>query len=495
MLSVANSYKDLNSDNSLVPKLLSKNEQSKLFKEVMNGYKTPSKNLILSDKEICKLIQLPQIDLQKEYRIHSIDSREVDIPSELQNGLVRIGAAEKQGKIVNTYWSTNVNIMALGKIFIGPQYSGKTTAVKRTVKDCYKAGYSNIVIDYIENCDTAKEIMEVVKDEDKIILELGNKDYIPALAYNEISRLITEDMDSWDRINYANLISEQVEYLINAITDEKTGELTAPMLRYLHAASMITFIRPGAKIYDVFQVLRRWDRRNEAIRYAKYSNCFEKDDDILFDLEELHERDKDGKIIGTREYLISGIINRIILLQKNPYIKRMLTSDIDMNEDFTKYIEEGKNIFILIPQTKLPNQSIRDILTTFYISRIWLTVQLRENNKEARLCNLFFDEVHQVPTTARFLSNHITEFRRHKLGLILSCHFLKQLKDLLTSLKSSGASYVFIAGTEKENLEYMKQELEPFSLNDGLNLKPYTSLNIVNYGNQYAKFIAKLPEK
>ena len=143
----------------------------------------------------------------------------------------------------------------------------------------------------------------------------------------------------------------------------------------------------------------------------------------------------------------------------------------------------------------MPNQSIRDILTTFYISRIWLTVQLRENNKEARLCNLIFDEVHQVPTTARFLSNHITEFRRHKLGLILSCHFLKQLKDLLISLKSSGASYVFIAGTEKENLEYMKQELEPFSLNDGLNLKPYTSLNIVNYGNQYAKFIAKLPEK
>lgn len=495
MLSVANSYKDLNSDNSLVPKLFSKNEQHKLFEEVMAGYKTPSKNLILSDKEICKLIQLPQIDLQKEYKIHSIDSREVDIPSELQNGLVRIGPAEKQGKIINTYWSTNVNIMALGKVFIGPQYSGKTTAVKRTVKDCYKAGYSNIVIDFIENCDTAKEIMEVVKDKDKIILELGNKDYVPALAYNEISRLITEDMDSWDRINYANLISEQVEYLINAITDEKTGELTAPMFRYLHAASMITFIRPGAKIYDVFQVLRRWDRRNEAIRYAKYSNCFEKDDDILFDLEELHERDKDGKIIGTREYLISGIINRIILLQKNPYIKRMLTSDIDMNEDFTKYIEEGKNIFILIPQAKLPNQSIRDILTTFYISRIWLTVQLRENNKEARLCNLIFDEVHQVPTTARFLSNHITEFRRHKLGLILSCHYLKQLKDLLTSLKSSGASYVFIAGTEKENLEYMKQELEPFTLNDGLNLKPYTSLNIVNYGNQYAKFIARLPEK
>lgn len=495
MLSVANSYKDLNSDNSLVPKLLSKNEQHKLFEEVMNGYKTPSKNLILSDKEVCKLIQLPQKDLQKEYSIQSIDTREVDVPAELQNGLIRIGIAEKQGKVINTHWSTNKNIMALAKVFIGPQYCGKTTAIKRTVKDCYKAGYSNVIIDYIENCDTAKEIMEVVKEEDRVILDLGKKDYIPSMSYNEVSRLINEEMDSWDRITLSNLISEQIEYLINAITDSTTGDLTAPMLRYLHAASMVTFIRPGAKINDVFTILRRWDKRNEAIRYAKYSGCFEKDDDIFFDLEELHERDKEGKIIGTREHLISGIINRIILLQKNPYLKRMLNTDIDMNEDLSQYIEEGKSIFILIPQTKFPNQSIRDILTTFYISRLWLTVQLRENNKEARLCNVFFDEVHQVPTTARFLSNHITEFRRHRLGLTLSCHFLKQLKDLFNSLKSSGASYVFIAGTEKENLECMKQEIEPFSVEEGLNLKPYTSLNLVNYGNQYAKFITRLPEK
>ncbi|WP_061342917.1 hypothetical protein [Clostridium botulinum] len=495
MLSVANSYKDLNSDNSLVPKLLNKNEQYKLFNQVMSGYKTPSKSLILSDKEVCKLIQLPQKDLQKEYGIKNIDTREVNIPLELQNGLVRIGTAEKQGKTINTTWSTNINIMALCKLFIGCQNAGKTTAIKRTVKECYKAGYSNVVIDYIENCDTAKEIMENIPEEDRVVLELGKKDYIPAMAYNEVSKMITEDMDSWDRINLANLISEQIEYLINAITDTTTGDLTAPMLRYLHAASMITFIKPGAKINDVFAILRRWDKRNEAIRYAKYSGCFEKDEDIFFDLEELHERDKEGKIIGTREYLISGILNRISLLQKNPYIKKMLTADIDMDENFTKFIEEGKSIFILIPQTKFPNSIIRDILTTFFISRLWLTVQLRENNKDARLCNVIFDEVHQVPTTARFLSNHITEFRRHRLGLIISCHFLKQLKDLLGSLKSSGASYILIAGTEKENLEYLKEEIEPFTIEEGLKLKPYTSLNIINYGNQYAKFITKLPIK
>lgn len=494
MLSVANSYKDLNSDNSLVVKLLSKKEQENLFNDVMENYIKPSKHCILSDKEVSKLIQLPQKDLQNEYKIQSIDTREIDIPEQLKDGLVRIGIAEKQGKKITTYWSKDKNVMALAKVFIGPQNSGKTTAVKRTVKDCYKAGYSNIVIDFIENCQTSKEIEEVIDTKDKIILELGNKDYIPALAYNEVSNLITENMDSWDRINYANLISEQVEYLINAITDTGTGELTAPMIRYLHAASMITFIKPGATINDLFLILRRWDKRNEAIRYAKYSECFEKDDDIFYDLEELHERDKEGKIIGTRESLIIGILNRIVILQKNPFIKAMLGADINKEDNITKWIEDGKSIFIHIPQTKFPNQNTRDILTTFFISRIWLAVQLRENNKDARLCNVIFDEVHQVPTTARFLSNHITEFRRHRLGLILSCHYLKQMRELLIALKSSGASYVLIAGTEKENLETLREEILPFTIEEGMKLKPHTSINVVNYGNQYAKFITSLPK-
>ncbi|WP_300888162.1 hypothetical protein [uncultured Clostridium sp.] len=172
----------------------------------------------------------------------------------------------------------------------------------------------------------------------------------------------------------------------------------------------------------------------------------------------------------------------------------MLGADINKEDNFTKWIKEGKSIFIHIPQTKFPNQNTRDILTTFFISRIWLAVQLRENNKDARLCNVVFDEVHQVPTTARFLSNHVTEFRRHRLGLILSCHYLKQMRDLLTALKSSGASYILIAGTEKENLEALKEEINPFTIEEGLSLKPHTSINVVNYGNQYAKFITSLPK-
>lgn len=100
----------------------------------MENYIKPSKHCILSDKEVSKLIQLPQKDLQNEYKIQSIDTREVEIPEQLQNGLVRIGIAEKQGKKITAYWSKDKNVMALSKVFIGPQNAGKTTAVKRQLK-------------------------------------------------------------------------------------------------------------------------------------------------------------------------------------------------------------------------------------------------------------------------------------------------------------------------------------------------------------------------
>jgi hypothetical protein len=58
---------------------------------------------------------------------------------------------------------------------------------------------------------------------------------------------------------------------------------------------------------------------------------------------------------------------------------------------------------------------------------------------------------------------------------------------------SAGSSYGLLAGTEKENLIVLKNEMKPFTVEEGLNLKPFHSINIINYGNQYAKFISKLP--
>jgi hypothetical protein len=170
----------------------------------------------------------------------------------------------------------------------------------------------------------------------------------------------------------------------------------------------------------------------------------------------------------------------------------MLKAPINNDIDFIKYIDEGKTVLVRIPQTVFPDVKIRDTLATYFIGRIWLAVQLR-NQENNRLCHLIIDEVHQIPTAANFIKNHITEFRRHKLGTLFTVHYLKQFRALLDAVKSAGASYMLLAGTEKDNLKALEEEIKPFTVEEGLNLKPFHSLNIINYGNQYAKFISKLP--
>lgn len=454
-------------------------------------YKSKYKNNLCS-KELAQIMQLPTKYYQQQYGIVNIDTREVSIPGDLLGGIIPIGTAQKQGSIIETTWAKDINIRALPKIIVGPQNAGKTSYIVNYVKGAYKSGDANIVIDFIQDCELTKAIEPTIAKADLKIIDLSNEQELFALAYTEASKRIDPETKPWERLKIASLLANQVEYLINSVTSDSTGELTSPMIRYLYAAAMVVFIHPGKTINDVFQVLRRWQVRTEYIRNAKYSGCFSEDDEVLYDLEELHERDKDGKIIGTRENIIIGILNRIIVLNKNIYLKAMLKAPVNNAIDLERFIHEGKTVIIRIPQTVFVDPQVRDTLVTYIMSRIWLTAQLRDQH-DNKLCNIVVDEVHQVPTAANFVKNHITEFRRHRLGTVFTVHYLRQFKTLLEAVKSAGASYMLLAGTEKDNLKALEDELLPFTIQEGLNLKPYHSLNIINYGNQYTKFISKLP--
>lgn len=492
LISCANSFRDLQGDNELILKLINKKEAFSTIININSRLIRVGKKNIFSDREIAKFLQLPQKSLQEQYNLNVIDTREVPIPDRLLDGKIRIGVAEYKGKAITTTFYEDINVLSLAKCIIGPQGVGKTTLLKRICKDFYKAGHSNLIIDYVEDCETAKEVSEAIPDKDKVIYKLGYKDFIPSLAYNEISKRITEDMDIWDRVHYATLIAEQLEVLLNAVTTEGITELTAPMMRYLNAASMVTFIRPGATIGDVFKVLKYPKARAEAVSYAKHSKCFKLTSDIFYSLEELDK--VSGKTITNRDDLIVGIINRITVLNKNQYINAMLEAEVDIEQDFERYVAEGKTIVVMIPQHKFPNAMIRDVLATYFLSRIWLVVQLREDNKHAKLCNIVMDEVAQVPTAMKFLSAYVTEFRRHRLSTCFVMHYLKQLKALLTALKSSGASYIILPLTEKENLQELKEEINPFSIEEAMSLKEHTSLNVINCGSQYVRFITRQPK-
>lgn len=482
MRTVANAFKDLSGDNELGMVELTEKKQQRRIKDIMT-FKASRRidKDIFYDEEVAKMIQLPQITLQQQYGIEAIESREVELPSEIRAGNIPIGTAGYKTKEVTSYWPSNKNVITLPKIVLGPMGSGKSEYTKSFCVHANKAGHSVVVLDYIKDCDLSNSIG---KHTNHVIINLADQNNLTALAFPEVQ----PTKDKWDRLRVANLLSRQVEYLLNSLVPEP---LSPRMSRYLDAACKVVFVHPGAKVADVLDVLTNWKVRNEYIRKAKYSECFTDTDNELVDLNSLHERDDNGKIVGTKESKIDGIIDRITVMNKDLYLRAMLKADINYEQDFCKWTEEGKTILIQLPERVFTNKQVKDTLVTYFMSRIWLTALQRKTDK---IMHVVTDEIHQVPTAASLVASVITEGRKFGVDFYFTLHFFKQFQALQDAVRSSGCSYMLLAGTEKENLKALEKELDPFTVEEGLKLKPFHSLNIINYGNQYCKFISKLPK-
>ena len=105
------------------------------------------------------------------------------------------------------------------------------------------------------------------------------------------------------------------------------------------------------------------------------------------------------------------------------------------------------------------------------------------------------DEIFDAPTSFNVLCDMLVQVRKFQLKLIFSAHYLSQIEPIREALKASGASYMLLQGTDKKNYKELENELQPFTVDDLINLKQYHSLNLIKYSKGYAKFISDLTVK
>ena len=510
LMSVAESYKELNDDNEFIMKPLSSSQVVSRIREVKTNDVSTGTSCILSTKELAKLIQLPPKQAQRDFKIKAIDELEGEVSKEFLQGDVPMAITKIRGKEYIVYRSNDKSTRCLPWIAIGSQNVGKTTLMKRIAYENYKMGDANLVIDTIQDCKIAQACRESIPKEKRVDIHVStsNLTNIPSFSFNEVSRLITEDMDGFERESLASEIAEQVQLIITNISDDSNGGLTDAMIRYLYSACLVTFIRPNATLNDVFDVLRKPNMRHKAIEYAKKSRCLHDEEEIFYNLyqldkeikvKEFYTDDEGNRVeesvtkIVNNDSAIVGINNRLTQLEKIPYVKRMLKQPPRKEEDFLKYIEEGKTIVISIPQHDFKSKKIRDMIGLYYFSRVWLAVQSRTNNDDATPCHIFFDEVYTIPSTLKLLEAHVTEFRRHRLGFFSSCHHLGQFGDTLLSFKSAGGNYILFSSAEKNSFNLLKEEVEPFELEDLMRLKEHHAIIIQRGMDGYSKYIGRIP--
>lgn len=470
------SFRSLDGDNKL-----------EYYKCQPNKY---ANNKIGVEESSC-LLQLPGRDLLKQHKINHVNVLESKVEDELLKGYIKIGKSTYKGNTVQTYFSKDKEISNLPFILLGPMGAGKTFQNTQYAKDVINADQGLIVIDYIKKCELADSIKAITPPDKLLEIDLSKESNLQAFAYNEYH--IVGDTP-FERIESANLHQQQVTALIDAVY---SGDpLSGQMRKFFTSAADVVLTNDNMSLRDVIRCLESHSERHKFIdtinhEYLPYLN---EQIETLLQLDDV----KNGEIIGTKYNKIEHIIDRINSLREDIRMRMMFNKPSQNNIDFAKAMDQGKVIIIKMPADKFRSQHVRNVLVTFFISKIWLACNIRGAKEDNLLpYHILLDEIFQAPTAYKPLSNILRECRKFKLRLGFTAHQLADLGDLMSGLKSAGASYVLLQGTDKANFSYLEQEFKQFgfSVEDLLNLKRYHALNLIKCSKGYCAYEADLHVK
>lgn len=488
-LSVCQSYHVLDEDNELV---------YKRFKNTINltDYDFKTDTSMCSSDECQNFIQIPADTLLKEFKINHIENTETDIPLELREGVMCIGTNICKGISTKAYISTDKDYRNLTLCVIAPTRAGKTNLLKNIARDSIDNGECSIIFDFCGQCEFSDDVSAVIDKSKVLNIDLSDFSKLQGLGFNE---LFSYSNDKFEIYKSAKMQTSQLVNYINSININ--SELEPRMNRYLKASALIVFINKGS-IKDVFNVLENHKERKKFIDKVPKNQC-ENLEEYILTLQELDDRsratkDNPSEVIGTKISFIQGILNRLDTIKSNTYMELMLKQDCNRNINLVKEMQKSQLICLRMPENMFSTDEERDVYCNYWLNKIWGALQQRHSQikEDDRIkVNLFFDELYQVPSTQTFLKTKLNQIAKKTCQPIISCHSLEQIKYIRPELKSANTSYMLISGCNKDNYNELKEELEPYELEDLLNLKRFHSLNLIKTNDGYAKFITKLPSK
>ena len=489
-ISVCQSYRVLDEDNELSYKKVKSSIDFEKYR-----FDNIEVNTISTD-EGQNFVQIPGRQLLRDFNIKHIKTEETQVPSKLSQGYISLGSCTYKGLSQLAYLEDDYDIGNLPLTIIGSQGSGKTTYIKNIANFCSKNNEGIFLLDFIKNCELSNAIAKVIPKEKLVILNLADEKDIQGLGYNEIC--INDKMTTYEKLNLANLQSQQVMALVDAIS---VGEpLSSRMRRFLNSACNVVFSQGNASIKDVISCLENFRRRQEYINGLSDELKIFLTDDILT-LQELDEYSKVTKdnpvaeIVGTKENKIEYILDRVSMLREDFKLKYMYNKSIKDNINLIECMEQGKVTLIQMKESDFPTKMIKNILITYWISKIWLTSQLRGSVHDKPLrTNVIIDEIFQAPTCMNTLEYILPQSRKFGCKFILSTQYIKQLENIFDTLEASGSSYMLLKGCMEDDFNHFKSKFEGYEYEDLRDMAQYSSLNLVYYSDGYAKFITKLPK-
>lgn len=489
-LSVCQSFRVLDEDNELIYK-------KGKHKINVEDYDFKLDTNTVSTDECSNFIQIPGRLLLLQHGIKHINVEENNIPEELRIGTKRLGVAKFKGNKIPAYLENEYNNGNLPLVLIGSQGGGKSTYIGNYSKDCVQAKEGLIVLDFIKNCELSETIKQYVRKDRLIELDLSSKEGIQGLGYNEIE--IKENMDTFEKMKLSSLQSQQIMSLVDSIS---IGDpLSSRMRRFLNAAANVVFVQRYNSVKNVVECLEDFRKRKIYIDGLSLELKENLEDEIntLLELDEWSKGSKKEEIapevIGTNTAKIEGILDRIGMLREDFKLKYMYNKPLKDNINLVKCMEEGKIVLIKMREADFPTKMQKNLLVTYFTTKIWLASQLRGmiNEKPLR-CNVIIDEVFQAPTSMDILEYILPMTRKFACKFIFSTQYIKQLDKIFDTLEASGASFMMLTGSTEDDFNHFKNKLDNFEYEDLKDMEQYSSMNLIKYSKGYSSFITKLPK-
>lgn len=491
-ITVCQSFRTLDEDNEL------KYKECKPFK--LEDYSLNTKSSIMSTDECSNFVQIPGRTLLTQHNINFIKTEENQVVPELQQGYINLGENSFKGTKINTYLEDDYNVGSYPLSINGSQGSGKSTYIANIYKFARKRNEGGVLIDYIKNNELTEEVLKYIPKEDVIVLDYSDDKCMQGFAFNEVANLT--QLSPFQKIKNANLQVMQFVELINAINDE-SQPLQARMRKYLIASGTVVLCTGETSLKAIIDCLEDCEIRDTYINRldVELLPLLEDKIKILRELDDYSKPTKDNpvpEVIGNKDSKIDGILDRVSLLKEDVALEYMFNKGSKNNIDFAKELESGKLIIIKMLQDEWSSQA-KDIITTFFISKIWMATEIRGKwNKQPKRTYISIDEIFQCPTAMNMLSkkNILPQTRKFGCKFVFTTQGLAQLKQLLNSIIDAGGTFMLLKGTKEEDFNLLKNKFENYEyedLRDMAKTYDYPSLNLVYYSKGYCSFITKLP--
>lgn len=446
-------------------------------------YSKKKKSNLISIDECQNLIQIPANELLKEHKIKSVNNTESEVPKELLKGTICLGENTCKGVKQKIYCSDDKEYKYLTLLVVAPTRAGKSTYIENVTNDCVSNNECVINFDFCGECKTSTNLCNVINSKKVLNIECSDINNLITLDFCELDYSGNNEF-----IRYKNAKAKANIFVdwINNIN--LNNQLEPRMYKYLNSACVISFYY-NKNFNFVFKMISDLDTLVSVLGNVNSKYL----EDYVLILNEIIER-KDGVPIAIRYSYVSSILSRLDIIKSNPYMELMIKNNKN-SINLLKEIKESRLINLKINESMFSTDVEKDIYCLYWCIKIWGTLQQRiVNNPHPVKLNLLFDELYQIPLTQSYLKTKINQIAKKKCKLIISCHSLEQLKYLRSELKSANTSYMLLSGCNKDNYKELKEELEPYTLDDLLGLKRYYSLNLIKTNNGYSRFITKLPK-